>query len=66
MKYKPWKFNEIREFKKTIRNIRQIGRNRILERLNAFKNNEHIPDDILSSILANYSIYNIKSNINSK
>jgi hypothetical protein len=35
--------------------IREMGRNKILERVNAFKNNEHMPDDILSNIMSNYS-----------
>ena len=35
--------------------IREMGRNKILERVNAFKNNEHVPEDILSTILDNYS-----------
>lgn len=37
------------------RYIRQIGKEKILERISAFKNNEHMADDILSSILASYS-----------
>lgn len=38
-----------------IEHIREMGRNKILERVNALKNNEHMPEDILSSILSNYS-----------
>ena len=32
-----------------------MGKDQIEERITAFKNNEHMPDDILSSILASYS-----------
>lgn len=38
-----------------IRHIRQLGQEKILERFKAFKNKEHLPDDILSSILATNS-----------
>lgn len=38
-----------------IRYLRKLGRDRIQERINAFKNNEHMPDDILSSILNSFS-----------
>jgi hypothetical protein len=48
--------NDIKEFKTSIDYIRNIGREKILERLNAMKNEEHIPtDDILASILKNWS-----------
>jgi hypothetical protein len=38
-----------------IRYIRKLGKEKIVERINAYKNNEYMPDDILSSILASYS-----------
>jgi hypothetical protein len=38
-----------------IRYIRKLGKDKIVERINAYKNNEYMPDDILSSILASYS-----------
>jgi hypothetical protein len=43
------------ETKKMIRHIRKVGREKIVERINAFKNNEHMPNDILSAILTSYS-----------
>ena len=46
---------EIKEFRQIIKYLRDMGRNKILERVNAFKNNEHMPDDILSSILSDMS-----------
>lgn len=45
----------IKEIKQIIRNLRQIGREKILERIKAFQNNEHVPDDILSNILKSCS-----------
>jgi hypothetical protein len=51
----PSKQKEIKEFRHMIAYIRDLGRNKILERVNAFKNNEHMPDDILSSILSDMS-----------
>ena len=38
-----------------IRYLRKIGKDKIMERITAFKNNEHIPDDILSAILKSNS-----------
>lgn len=35
--------------------LRQIGREKILERIAAMENNEHVPDDILTSILTSFS-----------
>ena len=55
LKYQPSKRKELNEFRHKIRHLRKIGRNKIIERINAYKNNEPIPDDILSTILAGYS-----------
>lgn len=38
-----------------IKHLRNIGREKILERLKAVQNNEYVPDDILSNIMKNYS-----------
>lgn len=54
-KYMPSKQKEIKEFSEIIKYLRDMGRNKIIERVNAFKNNEHMPDDILSSILSDMS-----------
>jgi hypothetical protein len=35
--------------------LRNLGKEKILERIRAFKNNEYIPDDILSNILKSCS-----------
>ena len=35
--------------------LRSVGREKILERIKAIQNNEHVPDDILSNILKSYS-----------
>lgn len=37
-----------------VRYVRSVGRAKIMERISAFKNNEHMPDDILSTILTSY------------
>lgn len=54
-KYKPWKSEEVNELRKMIRHLRKVGKAKILERISAFQSNEHMPVDILSSILASYS-----------
>ena len=46
---------EVKEFGHMVGHIRELGRNKIMERINAYKNKEHMPDDILSSILSDYS-----------
>lgn len=55
LKYKPWKFREIRDFKMMVRYLRKLGKEKIVERITAFKKNEHMPDDILSAILTSFS-----------
>lgn len=60
----PTKQKEVKEFHNIVQNLREIGRNKILERINAFKNNEHLPDDILSAILKSNSNYKKLSYIN--
>jgi hypothetical protein len=47
--------DDIKEFKQLIEYIRNVGKEKILERLNAIKNEEHIPTDILSTILKSWS-----------
>ena len=54
--YTPSKRGYINELKSIARLIRKIGREKILERIKAFKNNEYVPDDILSNILKTYSM----------
>ena len=53
----PWKQKEVKEFCNIIQHLREIGRNKIMERINAFKNNEHLPNDILTAILKSNSNY---------
>ena len=45
----------MKDFRNMVHYIRDTGRNKIMERINAYKNNEHMPDDILSSILSSSS-----------
>ena len=47
----------MKEFYNIVKYLRDTGRNKILERINAFKNNEHLPDDILTAILKSNSNY---------
>lgn len=56
LQYNPLRFRKINEFKSLVKFIRKVGKDKLIERINAFKNNEHMPDDILSSILQSYSI----------
>ena len=46
---------EKKDIRHMIEYMRDLGRKKIIERVNAFKNNEHLPDDILTSILNSYS-----------
>lgn len=55
IKYRLTQTNKLKEFKHMIRILRETGRDRILERIKAFKNDEPLPNDILTSILTNYS-----------
>ncbi len=55
--------DEIKEFRILVENIRNVGREKILDRLEAMKNEEHVPTDILSTILKNWSKFLIKQKI---
>ena len=46
---------EKKDIRHMIEYMRDLGRKKIIERVNAFKNNEHLPDDILTAILNSYS-----------
>jgi hypothetical protein len=48
---------EIKDVKTFIKYIRDTGKDKILERLKALKNKEHVPSDILSSILNSWSMF---------
>ncbi len=60
-KYKWTKRKEVSGFKHFLSKVRKIGKDKILERLNDLKNKDHVPNDILSSILNNWSKFFIKS-----
>ena len=53
--YRPIKYREVRDFKRIARFVRKIGRDKIMERIKAMENNEHVPNDILTSILEGFS-----------
>jgi cholesterol 24(S)-hydroxylase len=61
IKFKPNKWSFIRESKKVFRYLRDIGRKALISRLNAMKNGEYLPNDILQTILeANSKKFKIK------
>ena len=47
----PFMYWKKREYKKTIRNLREFARDKILNRLRDIENNEYAPDDILTAIV---------------
>ena len=51
LKYFPSNQKEVTEYRDMLSYLRNIGQKKIMERIEAFKNNEHIPNDILSAIL---------------
>ena len=51
----PNRFKEIRQFKQELQYIRKIGRDRILEKIESFKESDTPSTDILSSILQSAS-----------
>jgi hypothetical protein len=51
----PRNFSKIREYAKIVKWMREVGREKITERLNAIKNGDPLPDDILANVLKNFS-----------
>ena len=56
MKYKLNKRGKIAKYRKLVRTLRDVGRQQILNRIEAIKNGEVLPDDILTAILKNYGM----------
>ena len=56
-KYKWSTRNDVKDLKYSIELIRRMGREKILERLKEFENNQYAQKDILSSILMSTSMY---------
>jgi hypothetical protein len=54
IKLKPYKWNFLRKHKKAINYLRDTGRNQLLKRLEMIKNNEDLPNDILTTILKSH------------
>nr|QUF59384.1 cytochrome p450 CYP3049B2 [Brachionus angularis] len=52
-KFKPINITEKQDIKKMIRYLRQVGKEKINQRIKAFKNGENLPNDILTAILNN-------------
>lgn len=38
-----------------VKYLRNVGKDIMMERVNAFKNNEHLPNDILTIVLSSFS-----------
>ena len=55
IKWKPHKWPQIMRYRKVVRYLRQVGREQILNRLNAIKNGDYLPNDILTTILNTHS-----------
>ena len=55
-KAKPHKRSTVNNYRNVIKELRDIARDHIIQRLNEIENKEHVPNDILSIILSNASI----------
>ena len=55
LKYKFGSSKLLKQVRTQMQLIRDTGKERILDRIKAIKNREHVPSDILSSILDNWS-----------
>jgi len=51
IKFKPHKWPLIWKYRKVVRYLRKVGREQIVARINAIKNGEYLPNDILTTIL---------------
>ncbi len=56
-KYKISSRKEIKDLEVYMKYLRETGREKIMDRLRAIKNQEHVPTDILSSILHSWSTW---------
>ena len=63
LKYKPHKMGFIKKHKTEVRYLRETGRTQILKRLEMIKNNEELPNDILTSILKSHGNDKFKKKI---
>ena len=54
IKYKPHKWYFMWKNRQSIHVIRNIGRKKIMERLEMIKNNQELPNDILTAILQSH------------
>ena len=53
-KFKPNKWNQIRKHRQSIRYLRETGREQLEKRLEMIKNNQELPNDILTAILKSH------------
>ena len=54
IKYKPHKWMFLRKHRKSIRFLRDTGRQELLKRLEMIRKNQELPNDILTNILKNH------------
>jgi hypothetical protein len=54
-KFKPHRWSEMREMKKSIRKLRNLGREQILKRLKMIEENQELPNDMLTMFLKEQS-----------
>lgn len=62
MQFRPLKHSEVNEFRKMTRYLREMGKEKIVERIDTYSNEDNISNDILSSILASFSKHDFLSN----
>ena len=60
IKLKPHKWPLIWQYRQVIRYLRQVGREQIVARINAIKNGDYLPNDILTTILNTHSNFKQK------
>ena len=56
IQYKPNKWNFLSKHRQAIKFLRNTGREQILNRLEMIKNNQELPNDILTTILKSHGI----------
>lgn len=57
IKFKPHRWPFIMNWRRIVRELRKIGRDQIEARLKMIKNNQELPNDILTIIIESFSKY---------
>lgn len=58
IKFNPLEWGTIKGYKETMRKLRDFAKDKILRRIKDIENSEHVPDDILTTIINSCSITN--------